>query len=434
MTGRPVPCTSVNFKMTEDRSPFVCFLTDNEAQNTLCLRYWSVDATGKWSETFDKLVSDSGLGKWDLTNMLKSACRAYLPHVRCRACEVPIQVGTRSEYAPLTGRLQALGKRSRPPLCTHCNAAALAANREADLFAQQQHRERITGVLKRLHEKASPIDYGSLSYVQSCLLYATLVAANVGPDDQVLTPLASVTGALAPTPALSEEIYTRLFNDGIILPALSSDPNAFSHSEETGSVTIDIRMGAWTLADDVAGRSMDEIFCVLFERLEQPEPQAVEELWYLVAENECKRYFVSQCERYRFIQPDVYSSKVAAAVRHYLDRFSIGQVWNIIYYVLKDLAALSQERTYARQHIYNMIPGSIRRYADYRLANDKSIRPWRRPPPTTESWLTSILLDKVLKGGDISFETLKGQDVIAHVEHLLAGPTAASPDTAITAD
>ena len=67
-----------------------------------------------------------------------------------------------------------------------------------------------------------------------------------------------------------------------------------------------------------------------------------------------------------------------------------------------------------------MIPGSIRRYADYRLANDKSIHPWRRPPPTTESWITSILLDKVLKGGNISFETLKGQDVAKYVENVLA--------------
>jgi ABC-type phosphate transport system substrate-binding protein len=97
-------------------------------------------------------------------------------------------------------------------------------------------------------------------------------------------------------------------------------------------------------------------------------------------------------------------------------------MWNIIYYAIKNLAALAQEGTYTRQHIYNMIPGSIRRYADYRLAKDEEIRPWRRPSLTTESWITSILLDKVLKGGDVSFETLKGQDVVGYVERLLADP------------
>lgn len=407
--------------MTEDRTPFVCLLTDNEFHNTFCLRYWALDSTGKWNEPFDTLLSNSGLSKWELTNMLKLACRAYLPHLRCANCTSPLQVGTRSEYSPITGSLLKFGRRSGAPLCAPCNAAALAADREADLFALQQHRDRVTGALERLREKTQPVDYAELSYVQSCLLYAALVAANVGPDDREIPPLASQAGALAPTQKLSEDIYTRLFTDGIFLPSLSSDPNAFSLNGETGSLMLSIRTSAWTLADDVSGRSIDEIFSVLFERLERPEPEAVAELWYMVAEDECKRYFVSQCERYRFVQPDIYSSKVAAAVRHYLDRFSIGQVWNIIYYVLKDLAALSQERTYARQHIYNMIPGSIRRYADYRLANDKSIHPWRRPPPTTESWITSILLDKVLKGGDISFESLKGQDVIGHVERMLVG-------------
>jgi hypothetical protein len=415
--------------MTEDRTPFVCLLTDNESHNTLCLRYWALDATSKWNEPFDTLLSTSGLSKRELTNMLKSACRAYLPHLRCDSCGNPLQVGTRSEYSPLTRSLVKSGRRSRPLLCTACDAAALAANREARLYAQQQHRDRVTVALERLRENPKPVDYADLSYVQSCLLYAALVAANVGQDDRVIPPLATQSGALGPTRELSEDIYARLFAEGIFVPALSSDPSAFSLSEESGSLMLSVGTAAWTLTDDAAGRSMDEIFSLLFDRLEQPEPEAVEELWYLVAEDECKRYFVSQCERYRFIQPDIYSSKVAAAVRHYLDRFSIGQVWNIIYYVLKDLAALSQERTYARQHIYNMIPGSIRRYADYRIANGKQIHPWRRPQPTNESWITSILLDKVLKGGNISFETLKGQDVVGYVERLRTSPANASPET-----
>jgi hypothetical protein len=412
--------------MIEDRAPFVCLLTDNETHAALCLRYWALDAATKWNEPFDTLVSDSGLSKWELTNMLKSACRAYLPHLRCHSCGKPLQVGTRSDYSPLTGGHVKFGRRPGSPVCASCQAAALASNREADLFAQQQHRDRVIEVLKRLHENAKPVDFANLNFVQSCLLYAALVAANVGPDDRLIPPLESQSGALAPTPKLSEDIYSRLYADQILLPALSSNPNAFMLNEEAGTVTFSVRTSAWTLADDVSGRSIDEIFSVLFERLEQPEPDAVEELWYLVAENECKRYFVVQCERYRFIQPDIYSSKVATAVRHYLDRFSIGQVWNIIFYVLKDLAALSQERTYARQHIYNMIPGSIRRYADNRLANGKPIHPWRRPSPTTESWITSILLDKVLKGGDISFETLKGQDIAGYVERLNTGGDASS--------
>jgi len=212
------------------------------------------------------------------------------------------------------------------------------------------------------------------------------------------------------------KIYARLCTDGILLPSLSSDLDACRLEEETGAVTFGIRIGAWTLADDVSGRSTDEILEALFRRLDQPEPEAVEALWHLVAEDECRRYFVSQWERYRFVHPGIYSAKVASALRLYLGRCSIGQTWNVIYYAVKNLAALTQEGKHTPQHIYNMLPGNIRRYADYRLSNGQSIRPWHRPPPTGESWMTNILLDKVLKAGNVSFEMLKGQDVVKYVE------------------
>jgi hypothetical protein len=66
-----------------------------------------------------------------------------------------------------------------------------------------------------------------------------------------------------------------------------------------------------------------------------------------------------------------------------------------------------------------MLPGGIRRYADYRLGNGNTIRPWHRPSPSGESWITNILLDKVLKAGDVAFEMLKGQDVVQYVEYLV---------------
>ena len=261
-----------------------------------------------------------------------------------------------------------------------------------------------------------PIDYARLSYVQSFFLYSVLVAANAGWEGNRITPLDSQPGELAPTPDLAEHVYKTLYEHKIVIPDPASDPRAFRICDENGTIDFAFRSVNWLLAPDASGRSMKEVFSDLLTRLDDPEPKAVEQLWYIVAESECQRYFLKQCERYRFVQPDIYSTKVAEAVRDFLPHFSIGQIWNVIFYVLKDMAALSQEKTYARQHIYNMIPGNIRRYLDHRLGNDKPIHPWRRPAPITESWMSSILLDKVLGDGNTSFETLTGQAVAAHVE------------------
>lgn len=118
----------------------------------------------------------------------------------------------------------------------------------------------------------------------------------------------------------------------------------------------------------------------------------------------------------------IYSAKVSAMFKVYLEQCSIGQMWNVIHYAVKNLAALTQKGKHTPLHIYNMLPRGIRRYADYRLANGQTIRPWHRPSPTRASWITNILLDKILKAGDICFERLSGRDVFKYAEYLATKP------------
>jgi hypothetical protein len=408
--------------MIRNRTPYLCLLTDSEIANSFCLRYWARLPTGKWQESFQTLLSDSGLSKGEMVDMLKCACRLHFPRICCGNCGGQISVVTRSEYTSLIGRIHRFGTDRPPPLCSFCSAATLVPKQGAELCVLKNRRDRVAETLKRLHEEAKPVDYAKLSFFQSCLLYAALLAANLAQGESVVPPLEMQRDELAPTSELADEIYALLCNDGILLPAVSSDLDAFSLDQHTGGVAVKIRAVAWTLANDALGRSMDDILTVLFQRLDQPDPKAVEALWYLVAEDECRRYFVSQWERYRFAHPGVYSAKVSATFRHYLDKCSIGQMWNVIYYEVKSLAALTQEGKHTPQHIYNMLPGGIRRSADYRLANNQPIWAWNRPSRTGASWMTNILFDKILKAGDICFKMLKGQDVLSFAEHLITKP------------
>lgn len=410
--------------MSQHRPPFLCFLTDNDDHIELCLRYWALDPGRRWKEPFSRLLSDAGLSQWELTNLLKSACSAHLLYLRCKSCRTPLQVGTRSEYAPLKGAIVQFGRKLRSPICADCEAKVRAAVHEAVAFEAEHARSLVDRALQSLHARARSVDFGTLSYVQTFLLYAVLVAADIGPGDQSIPALATQTFSLSPTAVLADEIYTMLYEDGILLPAPLSSPNAFRPDGSSGTIKFNVSDVSWVLAKDSLGRSLQEIVAILFDRLEHPEPAAVEELWYMVAVDECKRYFESQCERYRFTEPGIYTDKVAAAIRHYLDSCSIGQAWNIIYYAVKNLAALAQEGRHTRQHIYNMMPGAIRRYADFRLGNQNTIHPWRRAAATAEAWVTSILLDKVLKNGNVLFENLPGQEVYGYVDRSRRG----SPD------
>lgn len=395
--------------------PFLCFLTDDPLHQTLCLRYWAV-TEGAWTEKFDAILHESGISQPKMLEILKSSCRAYLRHFPCAGCGVPLEVRNRSQYSPSSRRPIGSAYYRGVNRCGSCAAAALATDRRANEIVLAQHTARITQALSRVQTDASPIEYSELSYVQSFFLYSALVAANAGWEGNRLASMDSQPGELGPTPDLSQRVYKTLYEDRIISPDPASDPRAFTIRDEDGAINFSFESVGWVLAPDASGRSMKEVFSLLLTRLDDPEPDAVEQLWFMVAESECRRYFLKQCERYRFFQPDIYSPKVAAVVHDFLTHYSIGQVWNVIFYVLKDMAALAQEKTYARQHVYNMIPGNLRRYFDYRLGNNKAIRPWQRPAPLTESWMSSILFDKVLGDGNTSFEMLTGQSVGAHVE------------------
>lgn len=406
--------------MIDHRTPFVCFLTDNEAHNVLCLRYWSVSSAGEWSEDFNTLVSDSGLSSYKLTNMLKLACRAYALHHRCPECGRPIQVEVRTGYFPSTGRFPRSGRSGAPSRCAVCVAAPRAANRKTASPPPQRDGGLPTRRLDRLNDEAGAIDYASLDLVTSCLLSALFAAANIGPYNRVFTLNGLLAARLAPSPELSDSICSRLYEDGILLPAPTPASHGLSLNRKASPIKIDAQAAAWTLADDSKGRSVEQIKFLLAARLEQPEPEPATTLWYFVAENECRRYFVSQAQRYRFTGAEIYTVDVAFVIVDSLHRFSIGQMCNIIYYMFKDLAALAQKGAYERQRIYDMIPETIRRYADDRLGNRKSVYPWSRRP-TSESWLSSILLDTVLKDGDAVFETVNGSDIAVYVRGLLTG-------------
>lgn len=406
--------------MNEDQAPLICFLTDNEISNSLCQDYWSLDPVSDWNYLYTHLLSRYALGRGEASFILKSGCRAYFPGLRCNGCGSMFEIKSRTDYSKLRKRFKRSRRAAVRHLCGICESVDSVRALEEERIDAMFKLQYLDLVIDSIRKFAVPIDYKRLSYVQSCFLYAALVAANVGPEEAKIPSLEFQSGELGSTKKLSIQIYRRLYEDGILIPLPSLNAKMIALTGEKSSNDLDVFSLDWTLADDTSGNTREQIFSMLFDRLDEPEPEAVEELWYLMGEHECEKYFMSLCARWRFIKADIYTPTIAATVRQYLEILSIGQMWNIIFYVLKDLAALAQANTYARQHVYNMIAGNIRRSADFRIANNRELTPWRRQQTSKEAWITSIVLDKVLKGGEHAFQNLTGRGVFKYVEDLKA--------------
>lgn len=67
--------------------PILCFLTDNEQTLDLCLRYWSLENNGTWSEKVKALQQASGWAQRDLLALISASCRSYIKGIKDGAPE-----------------------------------------------------------------------------------------------------------------------------------------------------------------------------------------------------------------------------------------------------------------------------------------------------------------------------------------------------------
>lgn len=404
--------------MSQTFQPLVCFLTDNELNNKLCDRYWSISDSGEWSETFDTLLAESGLTRSELLNVVSSACRAFHPSFVCKQCRARLIIPRRTGYSPATGYMRGFHREIERNLCTGCEDARRGLDQVTPLPMPCQAHSRADETAKRPDLDGKQIDYARLSYVQCVLLYATLLAADQG--DVSFAPLDFQEGLLAPTPELAEEIHARLRCDGILLPVQASDRDAFQRCRKSGLRPANVRTTAWKLADDAFGRSLDEILSVLSRRIDRLEPTAVRELWDLVAESECLRYFARQYKRYRLGLRHVDLAKVGFAMRAYLDRLSIGNAKSVISSMLAALERFARKRNLPENQIAELIGVKLRLAADEYLSQGGLRTAHVRARQDKDSFITRVLLDKVLKDGDFSYKELTGLEVAAYAERLVS--------------
>jgi hypothetical protein len=395
--------------MTYNPEPVLCFFSDNPSEIDLCMRYWSREKNRIWSEKFSALVHDSGRSQHELRAVIRSSCTAYVRGIRCHDCGSVPMVTSRQQFDTVTSLFVS---RCQAYRCHKCRQAAQAQKNVEAAAEEERKEEQLVRLRGWSRAKLHAVDYKSLEYTDAFCLYSALIAAGECWQGQTIMPLPAQTAKLAPTLENAITIYLHLYYKGVITPSSPSRSRILRFVDEASSPFDFSPLEAnWTLAPPSDGAPIEGILALLETVLAQPDPPSVAEIWLMVAEAECERYFGELCERYRFSKDFVFTAKIADSIRYCLDRVSLPQVWNILWCTMRDIAALIQEGKYIRPHVYNMISGNIRRDIDRRLANNTPIRPWTRHRSDKESIITGILFDKILGKGNLAFETVTAKNV-----------------------
>jgi hypothetical protein len=292
-------------------------------------------------------------------------------------------------------------------ICTRClqarNQARLERQEEEERKRFAPHREHI----KTISRRNETFDYDKIAYVEAVIAFSIMLASDEACEAGSIKQ--SERLHLCESSSLSGKLLARLFNVGVLRVDNDTGPHAVVIGEG-GAWSYYPHMVNWRFSSDVEGRSFPQVLKQLGEIIDQRESDqdygdAVVELWKMLAYDDALSHLTNEVDSYCL--PDIrVGPKTDEAIWHALEHFSIPQVRREITNVVKNAAALSQRRDFARRHAVNTIPGTLISYVDRAISEGWQISPQLRNWQNEEPVLLTVLFNRVLGTGLPGFKTL----------------------------
>jgi hypothetical protein len=219
----------------------------------------------------------------------------------------------------------------------------------------------------------------------------------------------------------TQEAYHYLYKNGWIEPSLNTPPNAFS-VDSAGGVRFEWARVKWTLCPESANGSPVAVLQLLEDAMNNGTTAEVAELWRWVCMSELREHFESIRRRFSF-HSEGWPGALEQTVEQLLDRFSVRQLFGIIWNSCKNIGWQRSDSHYPKGRGRNSISGNLRQTVDRLRASGRPVEAWwTRPGPEREARYTGLLFDRLLVGGDEFYESLTG----AKLRDLQRGATASS--------
>lgn len=354
------------------------FLTQDPEEVALAKRYWAMDDEGAYLEKVSELVPFREVRHPALVaKFVRTLCEATDENQVCRRCEGPIRIAGRAEAKKHF-------QRSAGP-CVKCSEELrnleLERRRLAEIAMQAQLDIRIEYI------RNLTINYADLTDDQRFILLAIegLIAPRLA---QGAFPESSCE-ALAPWDGSSYVL--RLSRAGVIW----DDPRA---AQRGTYYLLDGELQAYPNSiqfflppDEVLGRGVGPLETILERGF--TDAQAMSNLWLDYAVGDVLRYLMDQCRVYNHDLDDEGIDKIKATVRSALHRYSVAQLWFVMWKVVKDAASLANREYYNRYKAAATIPNKIRKQIERADKQDGIQKYWDRPDHHIVGTLGMAFLD-----------------------------------------
>ena len=378
------------------------FLTEDPQEIELARRYWAMDDEGGYQERVsDLLPFRDVIQPGVLAKHVRHFCRAYDQNQFCYMCNGEILIKGRSEAK------KSLQSRSRP--CDDCQKLQRKEDEARVAASRAALQERLEPIIARARNKV--ISYADLTDDSVLILQA--IEALIGP--KLLQGTFRLTDCDELTPTGASDFIQRLYRKGVVFddPAVA-EPDAYFI--EDGELWYKSSLVRYFLPPDTVMGRGEEAFSLIRHR-ELSDSEALSSLWLDYSVADVMRYLHYQCSLHGQDLCSDALQKVEGTVRHGLHRYSVAQMWFIMWKVSKDAAALASRSYYSRESAAATIPTKIRKQLE--IADQGSVprNEWTRPEPHIAGSLGMVFnslfgLDEYSKGAEVLelFARLSGQE------------------------
>lgn len=340
------------------------FLSTDPEEIELAKLYWSMREDGKFTHNVSQLLPFRSLKTTNqLTTLLRSVVVAKDLNQCCSQCEQPEVLTSRSQ-------LQTRGGTTRHP-CSTCRAAAELAKRAAKEEADRALTQQLDALTQR--KLSLRLDFDSLPDHAALLLLAV---------DKAISPrLAEGTFTekdcrfLAPCDVGT--FVTKLIEHDALIVRPDLSPSG-AYVSDNGQLSYYPSKAVYQMTAASSNGSRATALATIRQR-DFRASTGLAELWLDLATAECMRYLHDQSEMHNLPIDWELRSQLSSVIRVAAEFYSVGELWNVIWKVVRDAATLSRRDYYNPTKAAATLPGKIRRYLEKEKKGEVTLKSWDRP-------------------------------------------------------
>lgn len=237
--------------------------------------------------------------------------------------------------------------------------------------------------------------------LKSKLYLSTVLRECLNEEGDRIENFVNKINLISPYRDFTDEILNYLINNSLIIPSLDNDLNNIIKNDDMNYYIYKVKYR-------LNIEPIDHDYQKLIHRLIYPKTDVFlvdetfcYEIWKKIAFYEAMQYLIFKMESVRYdFNPGV---KTITVFENLVEKFSVGQIYNIIYRAIANSTEQYQSGKISKIHAQNMVISSCEGQGERAIANNWNLTNYSRVKDLPQSQISKIFFDSILQISYLGF-------------------------------